>query len=371
MVREDLLPGVTILHLFSQEDIKKVFLEEGPHPSRRSHTALLQLRTSQPSLYNSGGLLPTNGPQWARNRFVLLWRIRTESTLDRNSLQRPVMSATSASHFIPGLEELMLDVVCYISDNIDLLSGRDFLPELEKIFVEATGLITLDTRLEALKTDLDPESLAARIIEAGSKVNCNVLETDSSLWFKIGRFEKRAFRETREGLECLQEIARTFLTSKINSKEEEEEEEEGRGQTLVDSWLSSRDLDINDVATAMEDFLLAGVHTVAYAVSFMMFHLATNREVQARLREECREVLALTGGQITRKTIAAASLASAVMKESLRLNPVAAATGRLLSKDSVFSGYNVPRGTVIVAHTQVASRLEHHFPHPESFKPER
>ena len=64
------------------------------------------------------------------------------------------MSATSASNFIPALEELMLDVVSYISDNIELLSARDFLPELEKILVEANGAITLDTRLEALNTDL-------------------------------------------------------------------------------------------------------------------------------------------------------------------------------------------------------------------------
>ena len=68
VVREDLVPGVSIVHLYSQEDIRKLFLEEGSHPSRRSHTALLHLRSSQPSLYNSGGLLPTNGPQWARNR---------------------------------------------------------------------------------------------------------------------------------------------------------------------------------------------------------------------------------------------------------------------------------------------------------------
>ena len=40
-------------------------------------------------------------------------------------------------------------------------------------------------------------------------------------------------------------------------------------------------------------------------------------------------------------------------------------------QDSVFSGYQVPQGTVIVAHTQVASRLEQHFSRPNSFQPER
>ena len=239
------------------------------------------------------------------------------------------MSAASASHFIPGLEDLMVDVVSYINNNIEQLSDTDFLPELEKIFVEVTGLITLDTRFDALRTDLEAESLPARLVEAGRKVNSNVLETDSSLWFRIGRFEKPAFRETREGLECLQEVARTFLRSKLDNMEEEEEEED---LTLVDSWLRSRELDLNDVATAVEDFLLAGVHTLAYTVSFIMFHLANNKSVQDRLRAECQEVLSLTGGEITRKTLSAASLTAAVIKESLRLNPVAAGTGRILSK---------------------------------------
>ena len=241
------------------------------------------------------------------------------------------MSAASASQFIPCLEDLMLDVVSYINNNIEQLSGRDFLPELEKIFVEVTGLITLNTRFDALRTDLEPDSLPARLVEAGRKVNSNVLETDSSLWFRIGGFEKGAFRETREGLECLQEVARTFLRSKLDNMEEEEEEEE-EGLTLVDRWLRSRELDVNDVVTAVEDFLLAGVHTLAYSVSFIMFHLANNQEVQDRLRAESQEVLSLTGGEITRRTLSAASFTAAVIKESLRLNPVAAGTGRILNK---------------------------------------
>ena len=245
------------------------------------------------------------------------------------------MSAASASQFIPGLEDLMLEAVSYINTNIEQLSGRDFLPELEKIFVEVTGLITLDTRFGALRLDLEHDSLPARLVEAGRKVNSNVLETDSSLWFRLGSFEKRAFRETREGLECLQEAARTFLRTKLDNMEEEEGGEE-EGLTLVDSWLRSKELDLNDVATAVEDFLLAGVHTLAYTVSFVMFHLANNKSVQDRLRAECHEVLSLTGGQITRKTLSAASLTAAVIKESLRLNPVAAGTGRILNKVDFF-----------------------------------
>ena len=37
----------------------------------------------------------------------------------------------------------------------------------------------------------------------------------------------------------------------------------------------------------------------------------------------------------------------------------------------MFSGYEVPQGTVVVAHTQVASRLDQHFHHPDQFEPDR
>ena len=40
----------------------------GQLPSRRSHVAVLQLRLAQPALYNTGGLLPTNGRAWQHIR---------------------------------------------------------------------------------------------------------------------------------------------------------------------------------------------------------------------------------------------------------------------------------------------------------------
>ena len=101
---------------------------------------------------------------------------------------------------------------------------------------------------------------------------------------------------------------------------------------MVEHWLSSPDIDINDVATAVEDFLLAGVHTSSYAASFLMYNLARNPEAQAKLSEECQKILEQSGGQITQKTVADATYALACLKESLRIHPVAVGTGRQLNK---------------------------------------
>ena len=51
----------------------------------------------------------------------------------------------------------------------------------------------------------------------------------------------------------------------------------------MEHWLASSSLDTKDVVTAVEDFLLAGVHTSAYAASFLLYNMARNPGVQDRL----------------------------------------------------------------------------------------
>ena len=62
-----------------------------------------------------------------------------------------------------------------------------------------------------------------------------------------------------------------------------------------------------------------------------------------------------------------------ILKESLRLHPVSVGTSRTLDQDAVFSGYHVPKGTLMVSQNQVSSRLTNFFPFgdPNEFNPDR
>ena len=55
-------------------------------------------------------------------------------------------SAVSASRFVPALDEVMEDVVTFLHSNLETINKEDFLPSLLKIFMEVTGVITLDHR---------------------------------------------------------------------------------------------------------------------------------------------------------------------------------------------------------------------------------
>ena len=159
--------------------------------------------------------------------------------------------------------------------------------------------------------------------------------------------------------------------------------------TLIEHWLQSQNLDINDVATAVEDFLLAGVETSSFAAASILYVLAQHPSAQSKIAEECSELLTQSGGQLTSQVLTQAKFTNACLKESLRLYPVAVGFGRqltkvkytllalnllsktILLKDTELSGYPIPAGTIIVANGQITSRLEKYFDDPDSFHPER
>ena len=123
---------------------------------------------SKPALYNTGGLLPTNGPEWAKIR---------------KPLQKPIATAVAATHFIPSIDDVMKDAVQYIHENREEFIKKDFLGELNKIFLETTGVVTLDHRFDCLYLNLNPESVPAKLITASEKTNSNILSTDNGFPF--------------------------------------------------------------------------------------------------------------------------------------------------------------------------------------------
>ena len=113
-----------------------------------------------------------------------------------------------------GLSGLMHEVVDWVGEHRRALMERDLLPELEKIFMEATGLLVLETRLSALKLDLPSESLPAKLINAAREVNSSVLATDNGLPFwKL--WETRDFKRTKEGMETIARVAGTLFLLEI------------------------------------------------------------------------------------------------------------------------------------------------------------
>lgn len=115
--------------------------------------------------------------------------------------------------------------------------------------------------------------------------------------------------------------------------------------------------------------MLAGHETTANALSFAMWELARNPEVQERLHQECRAVLdrrvpsAEDYGQL--------GYAAQVFSEVLRLYPPVWVTARTAVEEYLYRGILIPRGSILLAPQIVAHRDPRFWEQPMQFDPQR
>ncbi|CAH0558339.1 unnamed protein product [Brassicogethes aeneus] len=351
VIKEEIVPGVNIVWLFNPRDIEAMFRYEGKYPQRRSHLALEKYRLDRPNVYNSGGLLPTNGAEWMRIRSVF---------------QKGLSSPQSVENFLNSTDDIVQEWLSNIMNVVN--ENEDFLPELSRLFLELIVMTVLDLRLNSFsRQERKYYSRSSRLMRAALTTNSCILKTDNGpqLWKKI---DTPLYRKLKKSQEYMEDVAIDLLSLQMSLFHDRDR---NKPLTLLESYLASPELDFKDIIGMACDFILAGIDTTSYTSSFMLYHLAKSQCVQSTLYQESRKLLPNTYSKVTKEVLQEAFYAKAVLKETLRLRPISVGVGRVLHSDAEFSGYHVPKGTVVVSQNQVISRLGEHFNDPYEFKPER
>jgi cytochrome P450 len=112
----------------------------------------------------------------------------------------------------------------------------------------------------------------------------------------------------------------------------------------------------------MITLLVAGHETTATALAWTFHHLLANPDVLEACRAEAR---ASSGG------FAQLSLLDAVVKETLRLNPVITEVGRRLTRPMRIGGRDIPAGVAVGPCIYLVHRRPDVWPDPERFDPAR
>ena len=115
--------------------------------------------------------------------------------------------------------------------------------------------------------------------------------------------------------------------------------------------------------------MLAGHETSANALSFALWELATNPEVQEKLHHECRTVL---GDRMpTAEDSSKLPYAAQVFAETIRLYPPVWVTARTSTENYEYGGVTIPKGATLLAPQIVAHRDPRFWNDPLRFDPER
>ncbi|XP_035723788.1 cytochrome P450 315a1, mitochondrial-like isoform X1 [Vespa mandarinia] len=133
---------------------------------------------------------------------------------------------------------------------------------------------------------------------------------------------------------------------------------DGLLQTMMDEGI--RDDDLVRIVT---DFIIAAGDTTAFSTQWMLFLLGSDPKLQEKLYESIKN--------LSSKEILRDSLIKGVIKETLRLYPIAPFITRYLPEDNVIGGYFVPKGELLLLSLYSSSRDATNFPRPNEFYPER
>ena len=115
--------------------------------------------------------------------------------------------------------------------------------------------------------------------------------------------------------------------------------------------------------------LLAGHETTATALAWTMHRILTEPGVEQRVREEVRGVA--PDGRLRPEAVGQLEYLDAVVKETMRLNPVLPDVMRLLKAPLTIGGIDLPAGVGVAPNIYSAHRRPDVWPEPDRFRPER
>nr|AGJ51946.1 cytochrome P450 CYP6BK18 [Dastarcus helophoroides] len=134
-----------------------------------------------------------------------------------------------------------------------------------------------------------------------------------------------------------------------------------------------KSLTFEEVAAQSFVFFIAGFETSSTTMTFALFELAQNQDIQEKVRSEVNEVLKRYNGEITYDAINDMKYMSQVIDETLRKYPPLAFITRQCVKD-----YKIPgEDTILETGTRVFIPIlgihydKEHYREPEKFDPER
>lgn len=138
--------------------------------------------------------------------------------------------------------------------------------------------------------------------------------------------------------------------------------------------LAARDeegnaLSAQDLRDQLVTLLVAGHETTATGLSWAMRWLLDSPKAETALRDEI--TAAEREGPLTPERIAKLEFLDAVVRESLRMQPIVPLVGRVLQRPMRVGGVELPAGVAVACSIYLTHRREEVWPDPERFDPWR
>jgi cytochrome P450 len=177
-----------------------------------------------------------------------------------------------------------------------------------------------------------------------------------------------ARRRKRWSIETMDAIIMQIIQARRASGEDSGDLLSMLMQARDDEGAPMSDRQLHDEALTI---VLAGHETTANALTWTLYLLSQNPDIEAKLYEEVSSVLG--DRTATLADVERLVYTEQVVKEGMRLYPPAWSLGRQINKGAKveIGGYVIPERTSLIVASYVTHRDPRWFPDPERFDPER
>nr|WIT94154.1 cytochrome P450 monooxygenase CYP12V6 [Euwallacea interjectus] len=340
---------------YDPDDIEITLRNEGPWPIRYVLPSLTYYRNHiKGDLFHGvGGALTVQGEEWFNFRSIV-----------NKILLNPKTAEMYTCHMNSATDELIANIRQLSKINPTKEMPESFINEVYKWALESMGVIAFNKRIGCLDPDLDENSDAAVIVQMTLELFNLMYKLDvepSLLPIRFTRNWKR-FVKVFDTLTSQRYIEECWANFNANSGIPDDELSVLERLTKIDK----------KVAFAMvTDMITAAIDTTGRTTGGILYFLAKNPTVQRKLFEELKLFMPTKSSPVTNEMLKESPYLKAVIKESMRLAPVAIGSLRTTVKDTVLSGYRIPKGTDVVGVNIFMCHDDKYFKKASEFIPER
>ncbi|XP_057302932.1 cytochrome P450 4V2-like [Hydractinia symbiolongicarpus] len=167
-------------------------------------------------------------------------------------------------------------------------------------------------------------------------------------------------------------INKRIQSRKASSQPGEEDTDKPRKKAFLDMLLELYDkgeIDVEGIREEVDTFMFEGHDTTAAGLSWTLYLLGRNPEIQQKLHAEIEKINEKDG--FTLDKLKECKYLEYVIKESLRLHPPVSLYARILEEDTKIDGHMVPKGTEVGLFVQGLHLNPKYWKEPEKFNPDR
>lgn len=351
-VYRETLGSVDAVFVADSALIQKVYTNEGKFPMHMVPEAWL--------IYNEvkgiqRGLFFMDGPEWIERR---------------RSLNNVFLKPKTVTDNVPVFNDVITDLLQrwqQARDSSGVLQNVE--RELYNWSIESLGAMIFGRRLGCIAQTCTMDNVHEFVycVQQIFKESANMSMISPRVAYRLGlpvwrRFVNAAGRAL--------ELATDYVKENVDDITKELEAGGPINQGILSQLLLNEKITETELVRIVTDLFLAAADTTSHATQWALYLLAKHPEQQERLLHAVRSAVP-DGQPINEDSLARLPYVKAVIREALRLYPVAPFLTRILSEDIVLGGYHIPAGKLILMSLYTTGRDERHFSEPNQFRPER